>query len=311
MLDPILTGADKLKIISGYATHTMASWHISEIMSRIQRRVDIDLIVGMCPLDGMSISVHNGFKKLVAEYGAETQTPFICQYVIEGIPVHSKLYLWEREGRPFLAYTGSANYTQPAFFGKRDEILEDCNPYDASMYFNYIEPRTMFCNHAEIEDKIVLSQAHPVLKSEETPLVALSGAGVSQITLSLLTRDGDVGFGSGINWGHRRNGTPRELNQAYIPLPSDIAHSDFFPLEKRHFSVLTDDNRQLILRVEQQNNKAITTPQNNSLLGEYIRGRIGVANGVFITKQNLLDYGRTNITFYKLDDEQFFMDFAV
>lgn len=62
LLDPIVAGADKLKIVSGYATHTMASWHITEIMSRIQRRVDIDLIVGMCPLDGISVSVHNGLK---------------------------------------------------------------------------------------------------------------------------------------------------------------------------------------------------------------------------------------------------------
>lgn len=311
LLDPIMAGADKLKIVSGYATHTMASWHITEIMSRIQRRVDIDLIVGMCPLDGISVSVHNGFKVLVAEHGFGAQTPFMCQYVTEGLPVHSKLYLWEREGRPFLAYTGSANYTQPAFFGRRDEILEDCNPNDALVYFNSIEARTMYCNHAEIEDRVVLTQSHPVLRAEEAPLVTLRGAGVTQITLSLLTRYGDVGFGSGINWGHRRNGTPREPNQAYIPLPSDIARSGFFPLERRHFSVLTDDNRQLILRVEQQNDKAITTPQNNSLLGEYIRGRIGVANGAFISRQDLLDYGRTNVTFYKLDDEQFFMDFSV
>lgn len=311
LLDPIMAGADKLKIVSGYATHTMASWHITEIMSRIQTIVEIDLIVGMCPLDGISVSVHDGFKALVAEHGVGAQTLFMCQYVTEGLPVHSKLYLWEREGRPFLAYTGSANYTQPAFFGRRDEILKDCNPNDALVYFNSIEPRTVYCNHAEIEDKVVVTQAHPVLRAEEAPLVSLRGAGVTQITLSLLKRDGDVGFGSGINWGHRRDGTRRELNQAYIPLPSGIARSGFFPLERRHFSVLTDDNRQLILRVEQQNDKAITTPQNNSLLGEYIRGRIGVANGAFISRQDLLDYGRTDVTFYKLDDEQYVMDFSV
>lgn len=237
LLDPIMAGADKLKIVSGYSTHTMASWHITEIMSRIQRRVCIDLIVGMCPLDGISISAHYGFIKLVTEHGIDAQTPFVCQYVTEGLPVHSKLYLWEREGKPFLAYTGSANYTQPAFFGRRDEILEDCNPNDALVYFNSIVSRTMYCNHSEIEDRVVLTQAHPVLGAKETPLVALRDAGVSQVTLSLLTIYDDVGYGSGINWGHRRDETPREPNQAYISLPSDIARSGFFPLEKR-YSVL-------------------------------------------------------------------------
>ena len=34
LFDPIRDGAEQLKIISGYATHTMASWHITEIFSR-------------------------------------------------------------------------------------------------------------------------------------------------------------------------------------------------------------------------------------------------------------------------------------
>lgn len=90
-----------------------------------------------------------------------------------------------------------------------------------------------------------------------------------------------------------------------------IARTEFFPLDKKHFSVLTDDGKQLILRVEQQNDKAITTPLNNSLLGEYFRNRLGIANGEFVKTSDLLSYGRTDVTFYKLDEEQFIMDFSV
>ncbi len=311
LINPIMKGADKLKIISGYATHTMASWHITEIMSRVEKRVEINLIVGMCPLDGISVAVHNGFKKLATDFDSNAKTCFECQYITEGLPVHSKLYLWERESKPFLAFTGSANYTQPAFFDKRDEILKSCCPYEALRYLRSIEPRTMFCNRAEIEEKVLLRQVHPVLKAEDTPMRALRDSGITKVNLFLLTKSGDVGFGSGINWGHRRNKIPREPNQAYIPLPSDIARSGFFPLEGRHVSVLTDDKIQMIMRVEQQNNKAITTPQNNSLIGEYLRGRIGVASGAFVLRQDLLNYGRTDVTFYKLDEEEFFMDFSV
>ena len=74
---------------------------------------------------------------------------------------------------------------------------------------------------------------------------------------------------------------------------------------------MTDDHKQLILRIEQAGDKALTTPLNNSLLGEYFRNRIGVANGAFITKNDLERYGRTDVTFYKIDDEQFYMDFSV
>ena len=48
LLYPILQGADHLRIVSGYATHTMASWHIAEIKERFGAAIDIDLIVGLC-----------------------------------------------------------------------------------------------------------------------------------------------------------------------------------------------------------------------------------------------------------------------
>lgn len=136
----------------------------------------------------------------------------------------------------------------------------------------------------------------------------MRGAGLESVTLSLLCRTGETGTRSGLNWGQRAG---REPNQAYIPLPASTARSGFFPLDKHHFSVLTDDGVNLILRVEQQNDKAITTPLNNSLLGEYFRRRLGMANGAYINKQDLENYGRTDVTFYRIDDEQFFMDFSV
>ena len=60
--------------------------------------------------------------------------------------------------------------------------------------------------------------------------------------------------------------------------------SGFFPTDGSHFTVITDDRKQLILRTEQQNNKAITTPLNNALLGEYLRNRLELENGAFISK---------------------------
>ena len=49
----------------------------------------------------------------------------------------------------------------------------------------------------------------------------------------------------------------------------------------------------------------------NSLIGEYFRNRLGLADGVFIETDDLLRYGRTDVEFYKLDDENYYMDFSV
>lgn len=314
LLAPIRDGADNLKIVSGYATHTMASWHITEIASQALRPIDITLVVGMCVFDGLSTAVHEGFKNIISRNNTGGQSNLLCQYVYKGTPIHSKLYLWEKDGRPFCAYMGSANYTQSAFSKMRRELLQECDPDKALAYYESIEPDTVFCNHAEVEEDINIIPTHPILTAEETPLVSVRGSGINHVTLSLLARGGDTGARSGLNWGQRDG---REPNQAYIPLPSEIVRTGFFPIagnssgkDNPHFSVLTDDGKQLILRVEQQNNKAITTPMNNSLLGEYFRSRIGIGNGDYVTLQHLQEYGRTDVTFYKLDDEQFFMDFS-
>ena len=307
LLNPVSEGAEHLKIISGYATHTMASWHFSEIETLYNQGIKITLIIGMCKFDGISISVHEGFKNLMRE-ALPNNSQFCCQYIFNAAPVHSKLFLWEKNGEPFSAFMGSANYTQAAFSPLRREIMTECDPLEANDYFNEIEPDSIYCTHAEIEDYVTLCPSHPILNAEEDPLVLVRGAGVSSVTLSFLTRSGEVGSRSGLNWGQRDG---REPNQAYIPLPSRIARTNFFPLNRNHFSVLTDDGKQLILRVEQQNNKAITTPLNNSLLGEYFRNRLGLANGSLVSTADLERYGRTNVTFYKLDEEQYFMDFSV
>jgi hypothetical protein len=94
-------------------------------------------------------------------------------------------------------------------------------------------------------------------------------------------------------------------------LPHTIYRTDFFPAIGVHFTILTDDNRVLICTRAQANGKAIHTPHNNSLIGEYFRNRLGVANGAPVRLQHLINYGRTDVTFYRIDDETYYMDFSV
>jgi hypothetical protein len=308
LINPITKGAQKLLILSGYATPTMASWHMMKIKELRINPVDINLIIGMTNYDGLTINAHEGFKQLVNSHNESKFSKFQCQYICEGSPVHSKLYIWLKDNTPIEAYTGSANYTQAGFSTGRREYMVPCNPEDAFNYYNQAEGDSIYCNHSEVEDNIVFTPSHPVLDSEGGYPQALVGRGIQPIKLSLLARNGETGTRSGLNWGQREG---REPNQAYIGLPAPIARSGFFPLGKQHFSVVTDDNKQLILRVQQENDKAITTPMNNSLIGEYFRNRIGVANGAYVWRSDLERYGRTDVDFYKLDDEHYYMDFSV
>jgi hypothetical protein len=308
LFDPVQQGANKLKIVSGYASPAMASWHLTEIAERHAHPIEISLVVGMCISDGLSTITHEGFKSVMADRRILTpqNSSFSCQYVTEGAPVHSKIYVWERDGAPFAAYMGSANYSQIAFSRARREIVQECDPAQALAYFNSIEANSMYCNHAEIQEHIQITRTrrYTAEPAVEPPVGVIAN---NVVRLSLLDRNGNIHNRSGLNWGQRPGRNP---NQAYIPLPANIARTGFFPLDKTQFSVLTDDNRNLILRVEQQNDKALTTPLNNSHIGEYFRNRLGLANGAFVEKQDLLNYGRTDVEFFKIDDEQFFMNFS-
>lgn len=306
LIKPLEKGANQLYIVSGYATPTMASRHIKDILD-YTKYFSISLIVGMCTLEGLDIATHKGFVNLMDN---STEIKFECKYVCNGPPVHSKVYVWAKDQEPMVAFIGSANYTQQAFIANRKEVLTVCSAEMALEYYEEIEPNTIFCNHGEVEDYIkitkkVAKRSEGVEEIEHSELVLPPE---EKVTLSLLQRGGEVRPRSGLNWGQRPG---REPNQAYIPLPRSIARSGFFPLNKTQFSVITDDNKYLILRVEQEGNKAITTPLNNSLLGEYFRNRLGLANGQYVTKADLEKYGRTNVDFYKIDDETFFMDFSV
>lgn len=307
LFDPLHEGMDELCILSSYATPNMLSWYMKNLFHKTASPIRIKLIVGMVPFDNLSVSIHEGFLQIVRSALPHEVVSIRCSYVIDNPAEHSNLYIWSKSGTPMYAYMGSASFVQSSFVGNhRRELMMQCDPNEAMHYFQSVEGRTVYCNHAEIEEYIILRPSHPVLDLECNLVDQIDK--YDAVTLSLITKNGEPGTRSGLNWGQRKG---REPNQAYIPLPSAVAKSGFFPLEKRHFTAITDDRHQLTLRVEQQNNKAITTPVRNSDLGEYFRNRLGLQNGAYITKADLDRYGRTDVKFVKLDEETYYMDFSV
>ena len=92
-------------------------------------------------------------------------------------------------------------------------------------------------------------------------------------------------------------------------MASDVAKGGFFPPRGQPFTVCTDDGFSFVLVVAQQGNKALHSTQDNSILGSYFRRRLKIRPGQYVEKKHLLEYGRTEVTFTKIDDENYFMDF--
>lgn len=127
------------------------------------------------------------------------------------------------------------------------------------------------------------------------------------VEVSLLDRKLDVQYG--LNWGRREDRNPSE---AYLQLPSEVYKSQFFPIKGRYFVVETDDGATLILNRAQKTpgGTALHTPENNALLGVYIRKRLGVEADAEIRKEDVRRYGRLSMSFSKIDDVHYALDFS-
>ncbi len=308
LIEPIKEGADQLDIISGYATASMAYIHLDEALNT-NPSMRVNLIVGMPISDGMSLVNHEAFKKFMSE---DFAGKFSCSYIDTAPPIHSKAYIWRKENKFIKSYIGSANYTQSAFKTDDKELMCEYNNSDILDYHHLLVSNSRYCNHAEIDSYITFysdRQYMRTTKSVDQGSQICMDTGLQSVTVSFLTSQGDrVGAKSSLNWGQREGRNP---NQAYMPLRPEVYNSDFFPPRNIQFTVRTDDNRTMIFsRAQKANASSIETP-NNSELGEYIRNRIGVASGAFVSKEDLERYGRTDVTFYKIDDETYYMDFSV
>lgn len=128
------------------------------------------------------------------------------------------------------------------------------------------------------------------------------------VKVFLFDKDNEVQYG--LNWGQRDG---REPNQAYLQLTPEVYRSDFFPIKKHYFLVDTDDGFSFVMNRGQkgEDGSALETPEDNSLLGKYLRKRLGVPENSRIEKSAIEAYGRSDIDFVKIGINHYKMDFSL
>jgi len=308
LMNPVINGADKLYVVSGYASPAIVYKHLND-----SEKFSIDLIIGMAIRDGMRLWSHNAFVKLAKE---DFPTRFKCSYLTTDRPAHSKLYGWYKGTMPINGFAGSANYSQPAFSNNQMEAMVECEAVPIRRLFNELVKVSVNCLDSSVGDRIYFYDERNIVtrkvkangqKEYVKEYVGEDSQFGQSLTLSLLTEQGIVGNRSGVNWGQRPG---RDPNEAYIPVPIKIRRLGFFPPRGQHFILATDDNKILDCVIAQDDGKAIETYKNNSILGRYLRERMGVASGERITSGDFARYGRNNVDIHKIDEETYYLDFS-
>jgi hypothetical protein len=310
LLDPITRGCSELYAVTGYVSAAMITKHFEVASAKFETEISIDVTVGMSGLDGLSRNTLRGLGAIPRQIGGRT---FNCSLTKRGHSNHSKLFVWCDEHGPKEAYLGSGNYTQLGFglSTRSASHRELFTSVEAKSSFEHVleaAEGTIGYRHPDIEQYIeVLEESRPVQSQEDGSEQGFLGEFVD---LPLVSARGDlageVPSRSGLNWGQREGRNP---NQAYIPVPVNIARTGFFPERGIHFQVVTDDGEAFICTVAQDNDKAIETPHNNALLGAYFRKRLGLKSGELITRDSLDKFGSTSCRIYKIDIDTYGLDF--
>lgn len=291
---------NELYVVSGYASATFLQRHFSEAR-KLNPQFKLHLIIGM----RQKRRDHAAYMQMISK-----NPDSLFGYYYSGNPeVHAKSYCWSRDGILTEGFSGSANYSQYGFFAERqlNQMTPD-DPFEIKGFFN-----RLLCNSLPITEYLPAQEELVLVPSTSNSIAPGEIHWVENdrsVRISLLSRDGSLAQGSGLNWGLRKNEQRREPNQAYLAIRKTARKEGFLPEKKFTFTLLTDDKTTLDCTVQQDGRKAISTTDNNSILGKYFRARLAVPDGERVTKEHLINYGRTDFLLTKLDQETFHMDFS-
>ena len=234
LFDPIKEGADRLCILTAEATPSMASWLLKSYEELGISDVTVKLIIGDTLNKGIDKGSHESFKELHGTRYSDTWGNFSCSYLTHPPAFeNNSYYIWLNGDTPVRAYKISEPFTQQYLLHDDKENVNETDAVQAYGIYTDAEKRTVYCTYAEVDEYVVLRSA------EDTTREQMETDAENCVHLSLLARGGETGTRSGLNWGQRNK---RNRNEAYIPLPSHIAKSGFFPLDKQHFLVVTEDH---------------------------------------------------------------------
>jgi hypothetical protein len=116
---------------------------------------------------------------------------------------------------------------------------------------------------------------------------------------------------SGLNqWN--AGGRPRNLGEVYIPIPKFVHnhYPDFFPPRDIKFNLKLPNNKILSAKLCQENSKALMTDPNKDLGEWLLRDILQLKEGELLTYKKLEDLGLDSVVIYKIDEENYEIDFT-
>lgn len=296
-------------------------------LTDLPSNVHATVIYGMYGNDSISAPLHKALVEL------QNCMPNV-EILYSTIPVHSKVYFWRTGEFITNALIGSANFSVSGLRNDYKEVLTNMSESsysDFKSYYEYVRERCVLCTDVNIKVRKVKKVARTSVQLQ--PLLA---HGICRV--SFLDRKGLVPQKSGLNWCC--SSAHVSAGDAYIRITMDYIRlfPRMFPPKKYVDGILNenstgrknrendeveliwDDGTVMVGLLEGQvynkddgmiYPKQLSTSPQKSILGVYLRNRLGVDLNHIITKSDLSKYGRTHIDISLISEGVYYMDFSV
>ncbi|MBM72228.1 MAG: hypothetical protein CL847_05550 [Crocinitomicaceae bacterium] len=295
--------ADELNVLCGYISSTI-------IQDLKELDLKVKIVYGLARQEKLNDA---SYKDL-----CDLNTGNISIYCPE-ILSHAKLYIWKYKGSIVYVLNGSANFSSKGLRTPHMEVLSEVSHTSFSEfedYFNLIFDSSVPINKIDLD------------RFGSTPRPQFTDSNDNVIDPQFCETDSLFARASKINWGHGNAHTnPRD---AYIPIRvRDITnYPNLFPEKSSNqglrfhdnapIDILWDDGERMegllegstIIDGLRYPNK-ISSFKSKKIMGDYLRKRLSLKEGEFVTKQVFQNYGRDNITISLISEGVYFMDFSV
>lgn len=311
-----LIDCDELIIISGYIGPSPI-----ERLSTLPLKCTV--IYGMYGSDSISAKLHSTLQNIANSHNN-------INILYSKLTVHSKCYIWRKNGQIVSSLIGSANFSKNGLTIPYKETLADAT-FDTfqglNRYIDQIKNNSISCLDNSVKLKST-SQSKNNKTSTSTPSTSLS------CLMTLLDpKTNEVPRKSGLNWqnsdGHVstddayiaiRKSHLKDFPNIFPPKQSSSVVIGSGRPQRQNDSVefIWDDGTVMEGLLEgNQDLNGVTYPKNlcssksKSELGSYIKNRLGLPKGSTITKADLDNYGRDNIKITLLQEGVYYLDFSV
>lgn len=305
--------AEEAYIACGYVSSSGIELMRSSIISFLSdaHRV-LKVVVGMALFEGITEGDLKALKELRCLMTPPSEVRFVW-----AAPYHGKVYYF-RAGNRCRIYIGSSNLSSTGLARNIEcnclfSVEVGCSvEREVRNFLNLLMQDDFSLSFDSAERRLRIVRR--VVQPEVVRAVGGEGGGsVSASSPATVVLHLSVHPRSGLNWCFGE-GRPRDWYEVYVPVPSHIQKSGFFPPPGTVFNVVTDDGLQFQCKAAGTGGKNLESHPRLTILGRWIKGRLmadaGLQENEPVTEEHLQKYGRNFVTVIRLSDQDYYLDFS-